>query len=68
MDLTKVMNNLKEKLDSMTNIAGEKEANFKEVLANHSQKERSLQKEIDDLKSQLDQVEFCLHYYTPEYL
>lgn len=56
VDLTKTIANLNEKLEGMSNIAGEKEVNFKEVLANHSLKEKSLQKEIEELRNQLDQV------------
>jgi hypothetical protein len=38
-------------------MSSEREATFKEVVSNHSQKEKSLQREIDELRGQLDQVQ-----------
>jgi hypothetical protein len=56
-ELLKKLKNLEEKLKAQTSRASEREATFKEVMANHSQKETLLQKEVDELKGRLmDQV------------
>ena len=55
------MENLEEKLKAFTSMASEREATFKEVVANHSQKEKSFQKEIEELRGQLDQVVLNLY-------
>jgi hypothetical protein len=40
----------------MTSVVAERESAFKDVVANHGQKEKSLQREIEELRGQLDQV------------
>ena len=60
-DNTRKMENLEEKLKAFTSMASEREATFKEVVANHSQKEKSFQKEIEELRGQLDQVVLNLY-------
>ena len=55
-DNTRKLENLEEKLKALTSMAAEREATFKEVVANNSQKEKSFQKEIEELRGQLDQV------------
>ena len=55
-DNARKLDNLEEKLKALTSMASEREATFKEVVANHSQKEKSFQKEIEELRGQLDQV------------
>ncbi len=57
-DSMRKLENLEEKLKSMTTMANERESTFKEVVANHTHKEKALQREIEELKGQLDQVEF----------
>ena len=63
-DNTRKMENLEEKLKAFTSMASEREATFKEVVANHSQKEKSFQKEIEELRGQLDQVVLNLYSFT----
>ena len=55
-DSMRKLENLEEKLKALTTMAGERESTFKEVVANHAHKEKSLQREIEELRSQLDQV------------
>jgi hypothetical protein len=55
-DSARKLENLEEKLKALTSMASERDATFKEVVANHSQKEKSLQREMEELRGQLDQV------------
>ena len=43
-------------------MASEREATFKEVVSNHSQKEKSLAREIEELRGQLDQVRLIVSF------
>jgi len=55
-DSARKLENLEEKLKALTSMSSERDATFKEVVANHSQKEKSLQREMEELRGQLDQV------------
>ena len=54
------LENLEEKLKALTTMASERESTFKDVVANHAHKEKSLQREVEELRSQLDQVSLTI--------